>query len=100
MITKLYESPDSLKRIIFAVKNTSLYAMNLMIAARGFGLETHPMDGFDETAIKKEFKIPEHCIIPMLIAIGYLKPGITLLPRAYRRALHDFVNLNNYMARY
>lgn len=44
----LYGSPDSLKRKIFAVKNASLFAMNLMIAARGFGLETHPMDGFDE----------------------------------------------------
>ena len=100
MITKLYESPESLKRILFAVKNTALYAMNLMIAARGFGLETHPMDGFDENAIKKEFEIPKHCVIPMLIAVGYLKPGITLLPRAYRRALSDFVSLNNYMSRY
>jgi len=100
MIAGLYGTSESLKRTIFAVKNTALYAMNLMIAARGFGLETHPMDGFDESAVKKEFGIPEHCIVPMLIAVGYLKPGITLLPRAFRRELREFASLNDFTSRY
>lgn len=100
MIAGLYGTPENLKRTIFAVKNTSLYAMNLMIAARGFGLETHPMDGFAEPAIKREFGIPEHCIVPMLIAVGYLKPGVTLLPRAFRRELNEFVRLNDFTSRF
>ena len=53
MAQNLYGPEDSLKRKIFAVKNTSLFAMSIMIAARGLGLETHPMDGFDEECIKK-----------------------------------------------
>lgn len=93
---KLYGTEDSLTRRYFAVKNTSLYAMNIMIAARGLGLETHPMDGFDEDAIKKTFRIPEDKIVPMLIAVGYLKSGITLLPRAYRKTFEDFVTFNSY----
>lgn len=100
MIAGLYGTPESMKRTIFAVKNTALYAMNLMVAARGFGLETHPMDGFDEPAVKKEFGIPEQCIVPMLIAVGYLKPGITLLPRAFRRQLGEFASLNDFASRY
>lgn len=100
MIAGLYETPDSLKRTIFAVKNTALFAMNLMNAARGFGLETHPMDGFNEAAVKREFGIPDTCIVPMLIAVGYLKPGITLLPRAFRRELKDFVSRNSFSGRY
>lgn len=92
----LYGSPDSLKRKIFAVKNASLFAMNLMIAARGFGLETHPMDGFDEDCIKKEFNIPDDKIIPMIIAVGYLRSGITLLPRAFRRGLKEFVTYDRF----
>lgn len=92
----LYGGPDSLKRKIFAVKNASLFAMNLMIAARGFGLETHPMDGFDEDCIKKEFNIPDDKIIPMIIAVGYLRSGITLLPRAFRRGLEEFVTYDRY----
>ena len=93
---KLYRAANSLTRKFFAVKNTSLYAMNVMIAAKGFGLETHPMDGFDEEAIKKAFLIPGDKIIPMLIAVGYLKSGITLLPRAYRKTFEDFVTFNSY----
>lgn len=96
MAANLYGTIDSLKRKLFAVKNASLFAMNLMIAARGLGLETHPMDGFDEGCIKREFNIPEDKIIPMIIAVGYLRSGITLLPRAFRRRLEDFVSYDRY----
>lgn len=96
MANNLYGPADSLKRKIFAVKNTSLFAMNLMIAAKGLGLETHPMDGFDEECVKKEFNIPADKIIPMLIAIGYLRSGITLLPRAFRRKIDEFVKFEKY----
>ena len=92
MAKNLYGQEASLKRKIFAVKNTSLFAMNLMITAKGLGLETHPMDGFDEECIKKEFNIPEDKIIPMLVAVGNLRTGITLLPRAFRRRLEEFAS--------
>ena len=92
MAKNLYGQEASLKRKIFAVKNISLFAMNLMITAKGLGLETHPMDGFDEECIKKEFNIPEDKIIPMLVAVGNLRTGITLLPRAFRRSLEEFAS--------
>jgi len=91
MIQTLYGPPNSPQRKVFAVKNASLFAMSVMVAARGLGLETHPMDGFDEGAIKKEFGIPNDKIVPMIIAVGYMKPGVTLFPRAYRRKVEDFV---------
>lgn len=96
MAKNLYGPEDSLKRKLFAVKNTALFAMNLMLAAKGLGLNTHPMDGFDEECIKKEFNIPFDKIIPMLIAVGYLKSDVTLLPRAFRRKLSDFVYFEKY----
>ena len=96
MAQSLYGPADSLKRKIFAVKNASLFAMNLMLAAKGLGIETHPMDGFDEDCIKKEFNIPADKIIPMLIAVGSLKAGITLLPRAFRRSVGEFVSFEAY----
>lgn len=92
MAKNLYGELESLKRKFFAVKNTALFAMNLMIAAKGLGLETHPMDGFNEESIKKEFGISEDKIIPMLIAVGNLREGITLLPRAFRREIDEFVS--------
>lgn len=96
MAKNLYDSGDSLKRKFFAVKNTSLYAMSIMIAAKGLGLETHPMDGFDEDAIKKEFHIPSEKIIPMLITVGFLRQGTILLPRAFRRSISEFVKFEDY----
>lgn len=96
MAAKLYGKPDDLKRKLFAVKNAALFAMTLMIAAKGLGLDTHPMDGFDEECIKKEFNIPEDKIIPMLIAVGYLREGINLLPRAWRRDYKEFVKIDSY----
>lgn len=92
----LYGTTESLRRQYFAIKNTSLFAMTLMIAAKGLGLETHPMDGFDEACIKKEFGIPDDKIVPMLIAVGTLKPGVTLLPRAFRRKVDEFVTYERY----
>lgn len=96
MAKNLYGAEDSLQRKLFAVKNTSLYAMNIMLVAKGLGIETHPMDGFDEACVKKEFGIPDDKIIPMLITMGYLKEGITLLPRAFRRDLDEFVSNDTY----
>ncbi|MCX5785762.1 MAG: nitroreductase family protein [Elusimicrobia bacterium] len=90
-VTGAYGTPESLKRKLFAVKNTAFFAMSVMLAARGLGLETHPMDGFDEAGVKKAFSIGEDKIVPLLIGVGYLKPGTKLLPRAFRRRLDDFV---------
>lgn len=96
MMKQLYGDKTSLTRKIFAAKNAALFAMNLMNAARGLGLETHPMDGFDEAAVKKAFGIPEDKIIPMLVAIGHLKKGVTLLPRAFRRDVEEFTGFDSY----
>ena len=96
MTNNLYGTPDSERRKYFSVKNTTLFAMNLMLAAKGLGFETHPMDGFDEGCIKKEFNIPDDKIIPMLVAVGYLRSGITLLPRAFRRETEEFVKFESY----
>jgi len=91
VMKQLYGEPGSLRRMIFATKNTAFYAMTIMLAAKGLGLETHPMDGFDEEAVKRLFKLPQEKIIPLLIAIGYPKPGLKLLERPFRRELREFV---------
>ncbi len=96
MMDNLYGPVDSIRRKIFAVKNASFFAMSLMIAARAFEYETHPMDGFDEDAVKREFGIPQDKIIPLLIAIGKLRKGVSLLPRAFRRKFDDFVRYEHY----
>jgi nitroreductase len=53
-----------------AVMNSSLAAMQLMLAAKDLGYDTVPMGGFDRAAFKKEFNVPERYIPVMLISVG------------------------------
>ncbi len=75
----------------FANKNAGLFCMSLMYAASAHGLETHPMDGFDHDGVKKAFNIPDNYWIPMLIAVGYLKPGVEVYPKGWRQSYDEMV---------
>lgn len=77
--------------LAFAAKNTGFFAMSLMYAATSLGLETHPMDGFDHEGVRKEFSIPDHYWVPLLLAVGYLKPGAELHPPKWRKTYDDIV---------
>lgn len=94
---RLYSDKESEVRKIFAVKNTAFFAMNFMIAAKGSGYETHPMDGFKAADVKREFHIPDDRIIPLLITVGFPRPGLMLLPRPFRREVDEFVKMNDYL---
>lgn len=73
------------KEIGFASRNVGLLAMNIMLAARNRGWDTHPMDGFDIEAVGKLFDLPEKYLPVMLVALGKRAPDRQLLPRAMRR---------------
>ncbi len=73
-----------------AIRDASLFAMNLMITARAYGLETHPMEGYDEGKLREFLNIEDHLEVVMIVAIGYKDPSKTLLPRAYRFKFEEF----------
>jgi putative NAD(P)H nitroreductase len=98
MVRSRYGTEGSCERKIFAAKNAALFAMSIMLAAQGLGLGTHAMDGFDEAPMKKAFAIPDEKLVPMLIAIGYLRKDALLLPRAFRRSFREFVRFERYEA--
>ncbi len=73
-----------------AVRDAALFGMTIMITARAYGLETHPMEGYDEQKLKNFLGIEDYKVIPMVIAIGYKNPSKELLPRAYRFKFEEF----------
>ncbi|WPM32608.1 nitroreductase family protein [Hydrogenobacter sp. T-2] len=73
-----------------AVRDTALFGMTIMITARAYGLETHPMEGYDEARLKEFLQIEDYKVVPMIIAIGYKDPSKGLLPRAYRFKFEEF----------
>lgn len=87
---KLYGGNEE-TQLAFACKNAGFFAMSLMLAAKSMGLDTHPMDGFDHEAVKKEFKIPEHYWVPVLIAMGYFDTGKELIAPKWRKSVEDIL---------
>ncbi|PKG25404.1 nitroreductase family protein [Niallia nealsonii] len=67
-INGAYENPDYPRDA--ANSNASLAAMQLMIAAKGAGLDTCAIGGFNRAAFVKEFQISERYLPIMLITIG------------------------------
>jgi nitroreductase len=89
-VNSLYNwSPDA--NLAFAAKNTGFFAMSLMYAAAGLGLETHPMDGFDHEGVREGFHIPDQFWIPLLLAVGYKKPGLELHPPKWRKSYEEIL---------
>lgn len=52
-------------------KQTSLAAMNLMLAAEAAGLATLPMEGFDEGRVRRVLGMPRSHVVTLVIAVGY-----------------------------
>jgi nitroreductase len=53
-----------------AIRNASLAAMQLMLAAKAKGLDTCPMGGFDPEKLVEQFHIPSRYLPVMLISVG------------------------------
>jgi len=77
--------------LAFAAKNAGFFGMSLMYAATAHGLESHPMDGFDHEGVRKGFNIPDNFWIPLLLSIGYRKPGLELQPSKWRKTVDEIV---------
>lgn len=83
-----WSTPERRKRK--AIRDSAMFAMSVMIVARYYGLETHPMEGFDEQRLKRFLGLGRDKIPVMVIAMGYKHPEKELLPRAYRFKFEEF----------
>jgi len=66
------------------MRSCGLLAQTLMLAARGKGLDSCPMDGFDFDAVAKLINLPDNHVIALMVAVGKKtlepKPRIGKLP--------------------
>lgn len=65
----------------FAVRNASLLAMNLMLAAWSHGVATRPMIGFEPFLVREAAKAPRHWVPVVAMAVGYPDPDAEQGPR-------------------
>lgn len=59
---------------IWVTRQTMLAFSFLMLAAESLGLDTAPMEGFDESKVRAAFGIPETTRVVALMGIGRLAP--------------------------
>lgn len=52
------------------MRSCGIAAQTIMLAAKGMGYDTCAMVGFDESKVAELIKLPEHCVIAMMVVIG------------------------------
>lgn len=75
--------------------HTMLAAATYMIAAKAHGLDTCPMQGFDESKLKKCLNIPASKSIPVIIPTGHAEPPQPST-RSIRLPVQTKTSLNRY----
>ena len=53
-----------------AMRSCGIAAQTIMLAAKGMGYDSCPMDGFDFDAVAKLIKLPQDHVISMFITVG------------------------------
>ncbi|NOY95320.1 MAG: nitroreductase family protein [Chlorobi bacterium] len=81
------------RKLKFAESNAGLLSMSIMIAAKEYGVDTHPMSGIDFDGIHKEFGLSEDETVVMTIVMGYSDKNKTLYPRRPRRKFEEIVKI-------
>lgn len=87
---KLYGGSEESK-VKFAASNAALLAMNIMILAKAYGYDTHPISGMNTNKISEEFNIEKHESVEMLISIGSFDENKKLSRRKKRFLYEDIV---------
>ena len=76
-------------------KQVMLSAMNFMLAASAAGLGTVPMEGFDETRVKRVCGIPARHVVPIVVPVGVPADGEL---KKSRLPLEELVHRNRWSA--
>lgn len=85
-IDAYYRGKDTVQRDE-AMRSCGIAAQTLMLAAKGMGYDSCPMDGFDFEAMAELIQLPSDHVIAMALAIG--KPLQSAKPRGGQLALDE-----------
>lgn len=77
-----------------AMRSGGIIAQTMMLAAKGMGYDSCPMDGFDFDAVAKLIKLPADHVIVMMIAVG--KAAEPARPRAGQLPLEQVLLQNTF----
>lgn len=71
-IPAMFENPPCFESIeTWTNRHTMLAVAHLMIAAKSFGVDSCPMEGFSTAQVKEAFQIPDTVDVCCLLCLGY-----------------------------
>ena len=88
-----YEGKEQLQRDE-AIRTCGLVAQTIMLAAKGMGLDSCPMIGFDPDKFAELIRLPEDHVIGLCIAVG--KKTKDSWPKPGQLALDEVVVKNHF----
>jgi nitroreductase len=77
-----------------ALRSCGIVAQTIMLAAKGMGYDSCPMDGFDFSAVASLINLPSDHVIAMMIAVG--KSTKEPWPRGGQLPLEDVLFTNRF----
>lgn len=86
--------PGEFEKHEFAIRNSTLAAMTLMLAAHGMGLATCPMIGFNKQKVTELIGLESPWILSFMIALGYTDGG-EKFPRQQRFDLNKILAIDS-----
>jgi nitroreductase len=81
------------RKLKFAESNAGVLAMSIMIAAKEYGVDSHPMSGIDFEGIHKAFGLQANETVVMTISLGYFDDSKQLHPRRPRRQFNEIASI-------
>jgi nitroreductase len=81
------------RKLKFAESNAGLLSMSIMIAAKEFSVDSHPMSGIDFDGIHQAFNLQPNETVVMTIALGYANKDKSLYPRRPRLRFNDITTV-------
>ncbi len=88
----LYGSSDE-RKLKFAESNAGILGMAIMVAAKDYDVDSHPMSGIDFDGIHKEFNLNDGEAAVMTISLGYYDKSRKLYPRRPRRLFNEIASI-------
>lgn len=95
MIQQYYDGREQVQRDE-CMRSCGIAAQTLMLAAKGLGYDTCPMDGFDFEAVGKLINLPDDHLISMFVVVG--KATEAAHPRGGKLPAADVVLENRFPA--
>ncbi len=77
----------------FVCAQTMLAASTFMIAAQALGLDTCPIQGFDEYRIRRLLRLPSEMVVPIIIPLGY-RLDAEPSQQSWRYPIHEKMHVN------